>query len=62
LAGVSQATVSLVLNRAKAAEGRIPEDTRERVHKAIRETGYVADPIARRMAKGNESHSRSFHL
>lgn len=52
LAGVSQATVSLVLNDAKAAEGRIPEETRERVNKAIRETGYVADPIARRMAKG----------
>jgi DNA-binding LacI/PurR family transcriptional regulator len=52
LAGVSQATVSLVLNDAKAAAGRIPEETRERVHKAIRETGYVADPIARRMAKG----------
>ena len=52
LAGVSQATVSLVLNDAKAAEGRIPEETRERVQKAIKETGYVADPIARRMAKG----------
>lgn len=52
LAGVSQATVSLVLNDAKAAEGRIPDETRERVLKAIRETGYVADPIARRMAKG----------
>ncbi len=52
LAGVSQATVSLVLNDAKAAEGRIPDETRERVQKAIRETGYVADPIARRMAKG----------
>jgi DNA-binding LacI/PurR family transcriptional regulator len=44
--------VSLVLNDAKAAAGRIPDDTRERVQKAIRETGYVADPIARRMAKG----------
>ncbi|RZA29717.1 MAG: LacI family transcriptional regulator [Lysobacteraceae bacterium] len=52
LAGVSQATVSLVLNDAKAAAGRIPDETRERVQKAIRETGYVADPIARRMAKG----------
>lgn len=52
LAGVSQATVSLVLNDAKAAEGRIPSETRERVQKAIRATGYVADPIARRMAKG----------
>ena len=52
LAGVSQATVSLVLNDAKAAAGRIPKETRERVHKAIHDTGYVADPIARRMAKG----------
>ena len=52
IAGVSQATVSLVLNDAKAAAGRIPDDTRERVQKAIRETGYVADPIARRMARG----------
>jgi DNA-binding LacI/PurR family transcriptional regulator len=52
LAGVSQATVSLVLNDAKAAAGRIPDETRERVLKAIRDTGYVADPIARRMAKG----------
>jgi DNA-binding LacI/PurR family transcriptional regulator len=52
LAGVSQATVSLVLNDAKAAAGRIPGETRDRVHKAIRATGYVADPIARRMAKG----------
>lgn len=53
LAGVSQATVSLVLNDAKAAEGRIPEETRRRVLGAIKETGYVADPIARRMAKGH---------
>ncbi len=52
LAGVSQATVSLVLNGAKSAAGRIPDETRERVRTVIRETGYVADPIARRMAKG----------
>jgi DNA-binding LacI/PurR family transcriptional regulator len=52
IAGVSQATVSLVLNDAKTALGRIPEETRQRVQKAILETGYVADPIARRMAKG----------
>ena len=44
--------MSLVLNDAKTAAGRIPVDTRERVRKAIRDTGYVADPIARRMAKG----------
>jgi len=52
LAGVSQATVSLVLNGAASAEGRIPQETRERVNKVIRETGYVADPVARKMAKG----------
>lgn len=52
LAGVSQATVSLVLNGAASGDARIPEETRERVEKVIRETGYVADPVARRMAKG----------
>ncbi|MFN4211074.1 MAG: LacI family DNA-binding transcriptional regulator [Devosia sp.] len=52
LAGVSQATVSLVLNGASSAEGRIPAETRDRVIKVIRETGYVADPVARRMVKG----------
>lgn len=52
LAGVSQATVSLVLNGAPTALARIPQETRERVQQVIRTTGYVADPIARRMAKG----------
>jgi DNA-binding LacI/PurR family transcriptional regulator len=52
LAGVSQGTVSLVLNGAPTALARIPAETRERVQAVIRETGYVADPIARRMAKG----------
>jgi len=45
LAGVSQATVSLVLTKSEAVTARIPEDTRERVLKVIRETGYVADPV-----------------
>lgn len=53
LAGVSQATVSLVLNGNAASQARIPPETRERVQKIIRETGYVPDPIARRMAKGS---------
>ena len=52
LAGVRQATVSLVLNGAASAEGRIPAETRDRVTKVIRDTGYVADPVARRMVKG----------
>lgn len=52
LAGVSQSAVSMVLNNSAVAEGRIPKETRERIYKVIRETGYVADPIARRMASG----------
>ena len=55
LAGVSQATVSLVLNGGADAADRIPEETRRRVQKIIQETGYVADPVARRMAKGRNN-------
>ncbi|MBZ6078990.1 LacI family transcriptional regulator [Microvirga sp. WGZ8] len=51
LAGVSQATVSLVLNGQANAIDRIPIETRERVARVIRETGYVADPIARRLVQ-----------
>lgn len=50
LAGVSQATVSLVLNDKADGAARIPEETRDRVLKVLRETGYVADPAARRLA------------
>ena len=50
LAGVSQATVSLVLNGKADALSRIPNDTRQRVLDVIRETTYVADPAARRLA------------
>lgn len=50
LAGVSQATVSLVLNGKAAADSRIPDETRQRVLDVIRETTYVADPAARRLA------------
>ncbi|WBQ06188.1 LacI family DNA-binding transcriptional regulator [Kribbella sp. CA-293567] len=49
LARVSQTTVSLVLNNRTAASARIPAETRDRVLKVIRETGYVADPLARRL-------------
>ena len=53
LAGVSQTTVSLVLN-GKEDSARIPEETRQRVLDVIRETTYVADPAARRLAgQGN---------
>lgn len=49
LARVSQTTVSLVLNNRTAASARIPAETRDRVLKVIRQTGYVADPLARRL-------------
>ncbi|MEO3806192.1 LacI family DNA-binding transcriptional regulator [Nonomuraea sp. B1E8] len=52
LAGVSQTTVSLVLNNRADAASRIPAETRDRVLRVIRETGYVADPAARRLAAG----------
>ena len=50
LTGVSQATVSLVLNGRTDADVRIAPQTRDRVLRAIQETGYVPDPIARRLA------------
>jgi DNA-binding LacI/PurR family transcriptional regulator len=49
LAGVSQTTVSFVLNDKGEQLARVPESTRARILKVIQETGYVADPIARRL-------------
>lgn len=51
LAGVSQTTVSLVLNNRVEAATRIAPETRERVLQVIRETGYVADPLARSLLR-----------
>jgi DNA-binding LacI/PurR family transcriptional regulator len=50
LAGVSQSTVSLVLNEGSNPKARIPEETRLRVLEVIRQTTYVADPVARSLA------------
>ncbi|MGV8972468.1 MAG: LacI family DNA-binding transcriptional regulator [Rhodoglobus sp.] len=50
LAGVSQATVSLVLNGKTDSTARIPDETRQRVLQVIADTTYVADPAARRLA------------
>lgn len=52
MTGVSQATVSLVLNGRSDGDVRISPETRDRVLKAIRTTGYVPDPVARRLAAG----------
>ncbi|MGA4506985.1 LacI family DNA-binding transcriptional regulator [Propionibacteriaceae bacterium G1746] len=52
MAGVSQATVSLVLNGPSNARARVGEQSRRRVLDAIRETGYVANPLAQGLARG----------
>ncbi|GAA2299226.1 LacI family transcriptional regulator [Streptomyces kunmingensis] len=51
LAGVSQATVSLVLSARGDGKGpAISDETRQRVLDAARDLGYVPDPAARRLA------------
>ncbi|WP_205857528.1 LacI family DNA-binding transcriptional regulator [Phytoactinopolyspora endophytica] len=45
-AGVSQATVSAVIN-GRATVHRIPDETVRRVREAVRDLGYVANPSAR---------------
>lgn len=54
LAGVSQATVSTVLNQgASPVKGpRIGPETVQRVLDAIKMTGYVANPLAQGLARG----------
>lgn len=49
LAQVSQTTVSLVLNDRYLPGVRISAQTRQRVLQVINETGYMADPVARRL-------------
>ncbi|GAA3774105.1 LacI family DNA-binding transcriptional regulator [Plantactinospora mayteni] len=51
LAGVSQATVSLVLNERDSG-ARISPETRDRVLAVMREWGYVANASARSLASG----------
>lgn len=53
LAGVSQTTVSMILNNNIPVGVRIGPETRQRVLDAIRITGYSANPIARSLAGGN---------
>jgi DNA-binding LacI/PurR family transcriptional regulator len=54
LAGVSQTTVSLVLNGNKAGIS-LAKETRDRVLATARSLGYVPDPIARRLSKGQNN-------
>ncbi len=53
LAGVSQATVSMVLN-GRAGANRIPESTQERIREAMAELGYVPN-IAAQSLRGGRS-------
>ncbi|MFU8852027.1 LacI family DNA-binding transcriptional regulator [Micromonospora sp. SL1-18] len=50
LAGVSQATVSIVINERHSDTVRIPPETRRRVLEVARSLGYVPDPVARSLA------------
>ena len=50
-AGVSQTTVSFVLNNVESAN--ISQDTRDRVLQAMRDLNYVPDVAARSLAKGH---------
>lgn len=52
LAGVSPATVSLVINDRVTGNVRIPPETQQRVLAAAEELGYVADPVAQSLARG----------
>jgi DNA-binding LacI/PurR family transcriptional regulator len=53
-AGVSQTTVSFVLNNVEGAA--ISAETQERVRKAARELGYVPHVAARTLAKGRSNN------
>ncbi|MFI6322661.1 LacI family DNA-binding transcriptional regulator [Nonomuraea sp. NPDC050556] len=54
LAGVSQPTVSLILGGGAAAVG-IAEETQRKVMRAAEQLGYVPDPIATRLAAGQNN-------
>ena len=58
-AGVSQATVSLVLNNVGGS--RVNEATRERVMDAVRELGYRTNAFAKSLRSGESRHDR-LHL
>lgn len=51
-AGVSQATVSMVINDREGAQYAIGDEARQRVWKAVEELSYVTNPAARTLAGG----------
>lgn len=54
-AGVSQATVSIVLGDRDTATTRVSAETRSRVRQVADELGYVVDPVARNLVGGRNS-------
>jgi DNA-binding LacI/PurR family transcriptional regulator len=52
LAKVSPAVVSVVVNGRTDSTIRISPETKQRVWQAVQETGYVANPVAQRLAHG----------
>lgn len=59
-AGVSQATVSLVLRDAPTSRTRIPQETRERVLAAASQLGYSPNPAAQSLV-GGRNYLLGFH-
>jgi len=52
VAGVSEGTVSVVLNGRVGENVRVSEKTQEKIWDAVRQLGYVANPVAQRLAGG----------
>lgn len=52
LAGVSKSTVSSVINNRVDEANRVSPETQQRVWDAVRQLGFVADPVARSLAGG----------
>jgi DNA-binding LacI/PurR family transcriptional regulator len=52
LAGVSQTTVSMVLNQQSGGAILISEETAQKVYDAMQTLGYAPDPVARMLAQG----------
>ncbi len=59
-AGVSQATVSQLLNETVDSPARISATTRERILEAVGELGYSANPVAQSL-KGGRNFLLGFH-
>lgn len=52
LAGVSEGTVSVVLNNRVGEHVRVSEETQQKIWEAVRQIGYVANPVAQSLAGG----------